>query len=134
MKYGKRSVWVKIRSSPIFVVVLVVLVGILAKATWSMNAKNNISEERLALARQEIDKLEERRSDLSYRVSYLSTEMGIESELRTRYRAVKDGESVAVIVDRSESDGSSVSSTSSLQSNIGADIGWWSSLIQKFGF
>ena len=65
-----------------------------------------MSGARLVQAQNELQKLQEHQQDLSGKVAFLSTDQGVESELRTKYLAVKDDESVAVIT------GSEVSTTS----------------------
>ena len=106
MKYGNRSTWHKILRSPIMMFVGIVLFVILAKAAWNIHEKAAMSGARLVQAQNELQKLQEHQQDLSGKVAFLSTDQGVESELRTKYLAVKDDESVAVIT------GSEVSTTS----------------------
>lgn len=47
----------------------------------------------------ELNKILERKKELAQSIDYLKTEQGIEAEIRSKFRVVKDGESVAVIVD-----------------------------------
>ncbi len=75
----------------------IVLFIILAKAAWNIHERASISEARLDQAQTELQKLQEHHRDLSGKVTFLLTEQGVESELRTKYLAVKDDELVAVI-------------------------------------
>ena len=62
-------------------------------------------------------------------IAELSTTQGIEAELREKYHAVKEGESVAVIIGAS-STGSSSDNNSSVTST---KTSWWGSLLQFIG-
>lgn len=101
MKYSNRStnVFRKILRSPFTVVILLIICFILVKAAWNIHQKSKITNERLVHANEEIRKLEDRYKVLNTKVVALSTDRGIEAEMRTKYRAVKNGEMVAVIID-----------------------------------
>ena len=128
MKYGNYRPKRKFRllTSPLTLVVAIVACGILAKATWSIHQKAVVSEAKLSQAQSELAKLQARQADLQSQVSYLSTDQGIEAELRTKYHAVKDGESVAVIVD-DKNKAAVVDATSTEQ------VSWWRSFLSFFG-
>jgi hypothetical protein len=51
----------------------------------------------------EFTKLKSREIELDKSVKYLKTDKGIEAEIRSKFRVVKEGESVAVIVDNNAS-------------------------------
>ena len=51
------------------------------------------------LEKKELEKLAIREKTLTASINYLKTDQGIEDEIRTKFRAVKDGENVVVIVD-----------------------------------
>lgn len=97
--YGSGKRRFNVRRSPLALIAVFIVFAVIAKATWSIHQKAVISEAKLSEAQGELTKLQVRQSDLQSEVSSLSTEQGLEAELRTKYRAVKDGESVAVIVD-----------------------------------
>ena len=85
----------------------------------------------MAEAQVGYDKMVARKADLTKEVDYLSTEQGVEAELRTKYRAVKEGESVAVIVDNSPGQTAAVSeASSSVPANGGS---WWTRLLHAVG-
>lgn len=98
MHYGNRFRKAKFITSPIALFGLVIVMAILAKASYNIYSKQSVSEERLAQATEELSRLEDRRVLLENNLGLLSSAEGIEAELRTKYRAVKPGESVAVIV------------------------------------
>jgi len=65
-------------------------------------------------------------------VSRLSTDEGIEAEIRSKYPAVKQGESVAVIIGDSNLDSSSNdTATSSIQI---VHTAWWEKVLQMIEF
>jgi cell division protein FtsB len=101
MKYGNRPTMhlKRIANSPVTVVIALILCFILGKAAWGVYIKAAATEVRLSQVQSELVKLEDRHKVLASKVSLLSTDEGVEAEMRTKYRAVKDGEFVAVIVD-----------------------------------
>jgi len=98
MHYGNRPRKASIWTSPVALVVLVIVCAMLAKAVYNIHSKQVISSERLEMAQAELEKLKVRKDELDRNLRALSSEQGVEAELRTKYRAVKSGESVAVIV------------------------------------
>jgi len=127
MRYGNRSIWQRIIRSPLLNILLAVFVVVLVKATWSIHAKALESSVKLKEAQAQYHKLEDHQADLSNQINYLSTDAGVEAELRTKYRAVKEGESVAVIVDpdsaTADSGNAIASSTPSFWSRIWSVFG-----------
>ena len=89
--------------SRVVVVILVVLVVILGKATWSVFSKSSATNEKLERARQEREHLEEREEFLIREIERLSTEEGIEEEIRIRFGIAKEGERMFVVTDVKES-------------------------------
>ncbi|MEI6304801.1 MAG: hypothetical protein WCP09_02160 [Candidatus Taylorbacteria bacterium] len=129
MKNGKRHNKRKwFSSSILFFGVLIVFI-VLARAAFSIYGKAQVSDVKLDQARSELIRLQERQADLSDQVSRLSTDEGVEAEIRTKYKGVRSGESVAVII------GDDVLSTSSASSTVAptAAVGWFAQLLQKFG-
>lgn len=112
MKYGNHTRtygtkrfahrWNKIAHSPISILVLLVVSFFLIKAAWNIYNKSQITQERLVHTQEEIAKIGERHKILQSKVASLSTDAGVEAEMRTKYRATKEGELVAVIVDEKE--------------------------------
>jgi cell division protein FtsB len=125
MKYGNRSPWKRYISSPLALVFLLIIAGILARASFNINQKSALSASRLAQAQAEFQKLKERQTDLTEKVGRLSSEDGLESEIRAKYRAVKEGESVAVIIDESAT--TTPNATSTYQA------AWWKRVLRRIG-
>jgi cell division protein FtsB len=127
MRNGNRSVIKIILSSPITLVLAGILFIILAKAAWNIYQKADESAAKLSEADAGLAKLEDRQADLSAQVGYLSTPAGVEAELRTKYRAVKDGESVAVIIDDTQAGSTTGEQASSTLAS------WWRRLLHAVG-
>ena len=130
MKYGNRSIGKRLSSSYLTIVVLLFILVLLARAAWNIRQKTLLGEEGLTQVQTELVKLEERKRTLAGQVDYLSTEQGIEAELRTKYRAVKEGESVAVILD----DKNQVAALAASNADSGrAGLSWWEKLLRFVG-
>ncbi len=127
MKYGNRSPWKRHLASPLALILSFILVILLARASFSISQKSTLSASRLAQAQVEFQKLKTRQEDLSNKVGKLSSDGGLESEIRSKYRAIKEGESVAVIVD--DNKGTSTATTS-----VPTKSGWWRRMMSKIGF
>ena len=114
-------------------VLTIILFVILARAAWGMYDKARGSERRLAQAEAELKRLEERQSELSGRINYLSTDQGVEAELRTKYRAVKEGESVAVIISDPNQVNGPILSSSRDRLDLSDHFGWWDRILDFLG-
>jgi len=91
----------------ITIAVLLVVTLILTKAAWNVFLKNNETRENLNETKSELSDLKKREVDLESEISRLNTEKGIDEEIRTKFRVVKEGEEMIMIIDSPE-----VSSTS----------------------
>lgn len=133
MKYGKRR-RKRFLSSPLLILGLLVVLLVLIKATWNIREKAVRSAGRLRAAEAELVKLKEHREDLERHVGYLSSEQGIEAELRTKYRAVKEGESVAVIVDDAQTAAALAASTTARAAGPAPqNESWWRRALHAVG-
>ena len=117
--------WRRFLSSPLVIAVLLAILVFTAHAAWVIYEKDRLSAGRLVQAQANLKRLQDQQSSLNDRIKFLSTDRGIEAELREKYRAVKDGESVAVIVDASD--------TSTSTPAAAAQAGWFRSFLQIFG-
>jgi cell division protein FtsB len=88
----------KIFYSPVTVVVLALVLVVLVRGTWSVYKKYLVSEGRLDQAQGQLAALKAQEGDLSQSIAQLSTASGTEAVMRTNFRIVKPGESLAVIV------------------------------------
>ena len=129
MRYGNRSPLKKVLSSPITLIVAALLVVVLGRAAWNIHQKAVVSGMKLDQAQAELTKTQASETDLQGKVAELSTPEGVEAEIRTKYRAVRPGESVAVIVDDP-----ATTSTSTMDVDASASISWWGRLMRFFGF
>ncbi len=100
-----------------------------------MREKLTLSKTRLETTAMELTKLEDHQDDLANKIKYLSTEQGIEAELRTKYRAIREGESVAVIVDNEQAANvlQFASSSADSTSDKVTKKGWFGRLMQFVG-
>lgn len=80
----------------IFILFLIVL--FLAQATWKVYKKEKITRDNLNQVADEYKKLETRERAIKSSVDFLQTDKGVESEIRSKFRAVKPGEQVAIII------------------------------------
>ncbi len=76
---------------------IVTILGI--KGVFEMYSKESLSRERLVAAQKEQSDFKARHNSLSQSVSFLETDEGVESELRKKYRVIKPGEEVVLVVD-----------------------------------
>lgn len=133
MRYGKYSFWNRFTSSPITLFIIIVVFVFLVKAVWGIKEKAVISQTKLDTAEMKLAKLEEHKQNLNNRINYLSTEQGIEAELRTKYGAVREGESVAVIVDDDQTAAVAGFASTSLVANK-KRTSWLGKIFDFFGF
>jgi cell division protein FtsB len=54
-------------------------------------------------SRQELAGLEQKQQELDKKITNLSTDQGMEAEVRERYRVVKPGEQLVIVVDNKDS-------------------------------
>ncbi len=76
---------------------IVTILGI--KGVFEMYSKESLSRERRVAAQKEQSDFKARHNSLSQSVSFLETDEGVESELRKKYRVIKPGEEVVLVVD-----------------------------------
>lgn len=128
MKRGKHSAIKNFFHSPLILMLIFGVFVFVAQGSWKMFVRARSSADRLARAERELSSLEERKKELSFNIARLSTEQGMEAELRTKYRAVGDGESVAIILGGEQT---TATTTPVSRTNI---EDWWRSVVRFFGF
>jgi cell division protein FtsB len=94
--------------SPAAIAVLALAVVVLAKATWSVYDKYQISASRLGQSDAQLAGVKSQEGTLADSISALSTQAGAEAALRSDFRVVKPGESIAVIVDATDTSAAAV--------------------------
>ena len=112
--------------NPLMMLIALALLVFLARAAWNVHRSASTVSAKLSQAQAEADKLTAEQQSLSSQIGDLSTPEGLEAELRMKYRAVKTGESVAVIVtdDQASSSDDTASST---------QAGLWDRMLGFFG-
>ena len=112
--------------NPIVMIVALVLLFFLARSAWNMHRAADLASAKQAQTNMELEKLRANQESLSARIDSLSTPVGLEAELRTKYRAVKDGESVAVIVNTGDTTTTPVEASAK-------NSGWFDRVLSWFG-
>lgn len=116
-----------ILGSPITLFIVILIFIFMARTSYNIWYKSRETVVRLDQAKEALEQLNSRADDVSNKVAYLSTKKGIEAEIRTKFRAVENGESVAVIIDESNKNISSTTNTLD-------DISWWRKFLNFLGF
>lgn len=98
-EFQKKRVIRRILESRVAFVALVIVVALLARATWSVYVDYKNSAELVVYADAEYKRLSEREEILAQNVKNLATPEGQEEEIRNMYNVAKEGEEIAIIVD-----------------------------------
>ncbi len=88
----------RIYSIPSLILLAIILLLSL-RGTWSIMNKKLESEQYVQNLERESQQLEERQKSLEEDINYLSTEEGIDEEIKERFNVSKAGERVVIIVD-----------------------------------
>ncbi len=112
--------------SPLTLIVLLIAVVIFGRGVYRVFEKERLSSEYLVSAQNDLKKVQEREVALNKSVDYLKTSEGVEAELRKKFRVVKEGEQVAVIVTKTPE--------ISLNVQTAAPATFWSKVKGWFGF
>ncbi|MEI8224136.1 MAG: septum formation initiator family protein [bacterium] len=110
--------------SPVLAVFLVVVLCWGLFVVYRMYVKNR---EAVALRNQfqsELDTLNEKQEELADKITHLSTDRGLEAEVRNRYRVIRPGEQLVIVVD----DAAQSNKTPSVNPS------WWVRIKQFLGF
>lgn len=111
LEFRKKNRFKKVLYSPITIIFLVIVFIFMFKGTWGVYNKDKISLIKLEQERNELKKIVERQKNLQAALAYLSTDRGIENEIRSKFRAVKEGEKVSVIIDEQKPESTTSTST-----------------------
>ena len=88
-------------------VILGLIVIWLIFVVWNMYQKERDTRLKRIEQREILDELREREVSLSEEIERLSTERGIEEEVRSKFEVGKEGEEIVVIVDKPEEENAS---------------------------
>lgn len=102
-----------------FLLGLAVLVVLVMSSAWSMFQKKESTQRTVERLQAEEQELEERRDIVSNAALDISTERGLESEIREKFSVAKEGERVIVLID----DEDQPASTTDQEEN------WWQSIV-----
>ena len=98
VEFNRKKSYRKFIYSPLALFLLLLVFILLLKAVWGVYAKERRSAAYLDREQGEYNRVMDRKKELAQAVDYLKTDRGVEAEIRSKFRVVKEGESVAVIV------------------------------------
>ncbi len=124
-EFNKKKTYRKYIYSPLVLLLLFILLLLLLKALWGVYSKERLSLTYLERERSELNRILDRKKELAQSVEYLKTDRGVEAEIRSKFRVVKEGEEVAVIV----GDDPVATTTATTTPKTG-----WKKFISFFGF
>lgn len=123
-QFNKKKGYQKIVYSPITLFFLLIFFLILLKAVWGVYKKEHISDEYLYSEQKRLSEVVERQKELAKSVDYLKTDKGVEAEIRNKFRMVREGESMAVIINDKTSAAPEVPVTEPRS--------WWTNMLRLF--
>lgn len=111
--------------SPVTIGLLFVITFFMFRSAIGVHNKAIVSREAFDRASRELAKITSDEANLANSIDYLSTPAGVETEIRKKFRAVKPGESIAVILEDASSSGTATST---------AKRGFWGRMWGWIGF
>ncbi len=111
----------KILYSRAMFVVLIVLVVFAGRATWGVYQKEKISQVNLERLQGEIAELKQKEDYIKSGIDRLGTARGVEEEIRQKFKVVKGGEAMAILID----DENAITASST-------EKGFWSTIVDVF--
>lgn len=111
----------KIRSvayNRITLVVLFLFLLFIARSTWMVFRKEQISSDMKNISQKNVEELRLREKELTSKIDRLATTPGIEEEIRLKFNVVKEGENMVVVVPNEESEASTTDQDVSLWQKI----------------
>jgi cell division protein FtsB len=101
-EFQEKKRFKKLLYSKTTVAILGIFIIFFANATWGVYKKERESSANAVNAKKELEHLTDRKILLNKETKRLSTEQGIEEEIRAKYSVSKPGESVIIIVNDKE--------------------------------
>lgn len=83
--------------SPLGMILLILLVGLLARGTWGVYTKEKETRETTERLTLELEALKSREATLRAEVDRLSTKEGVEVEIRKKFGVVAPGEKMVIL-------------------------------------
>jgi len=105
----------KVIYSRITIFVFIIIVIFLVRAVYDIYQKERMSAKSVASVEENYNSLKARQSMLKSEIERLSTDKGVEEEIRSKFSVAKPGETVVVIIDSG--------STSTGLENV--EVGFW---------
>lgn len=102
MDFHEKRKFKRLLYSKITLIILGLIVIWLSFVVWSMYEKERDTRLKRIEQREILNELEGRESSLREEIERLSTERGIEEEVRSKFEVGKDGEEIIIIVDNPE--------------------------------
>ncbi len=93
----------KVIYSRVTIFILFIAVIFLARSTYSIYQKAQLSSANYNETKKEYDSLKERQTMLNSEIASLKTDTGVEEEIRSKFSVAKPGETVVVVVDNTAS-------------------------------
>ena len=84
--------------SPLTLIILVILILFFIHATWNVYKKERDSAANALEAQQQLVRIQERNTVLTENIAKLSTDEGVEEEIRQQFGVAKPGEHMLIIV------------------------------------
>lgn len=101
--YEKRKIKRLLYSKPTIIILGFIVIW-LSFAVWSMYKKEHDTRLKRIEQREVLNELEDREGSLREEIERLSTERGVEEEVRSKFEVGKDGEEIIIIVDNPEAE------------------------------
>jgi cell division protein FtsB len=99
LEFQDKKKFRRILYSKITFIIVLFFCLIIGRATFDMYKTNRLTAEKRMIAENELLDVKIRESSLRAQIGALKTERGVEEELRTKFRVVKNGEGVIIVVD-----------------------------------
>ena len=98
---NKNKIKKVIYSWPVLVL-LFLMILLVGKGVWGVYKSEKISRQSRQLSGEEYKRLQDRSDLISLEIEMLETEKGIEAEIRDKFRVVKEGEQLAIIINSAD--------------------------------
>jgi cell division protein FtsB len=122
-EFQERRMTRRITQSRFVGVAIFIVLAFLFKGTYSVYLKYRESTTRRAVAERQLKELEDRKALLSENIEKLATDKGVDEEIRRQLNMAKEGEEVALIVDRA----------GSAKEPVEKGEHWWQKIFHLFG-
>lgn len=101
-EFNNRKKLKRLLYSKLSIILLIIILFFTARASFFLFLKQNESQQKEEKAKAELSLLKSRKEVLEREVERLSTEGGIEEEIRDKFKLAKEDESVVVIINNEE--------------------------------